>query len=252
MLALGTLPRALHTASWVGGTRIVARIGAPLHPDHRLEESLLAARSLLTLTAVQVIPTAWVLARRGPSHGQVLVDEVAFGDCGDAMLAEGLKPQIVPAPLEERVGLARDGDSLVIDRSELPAGFQIAPGHPRAEWNQPTWFGRIERVEELPLTGRRSGVWLAFGPHEDRTGTLREALTVFSDRSINLTHLRSVAISGGSHAFFAAFLSPDDHLLSNLLGALNDQRIAHRVLALFPYDGEEDSVGAVDPVWGNQ
>ena len=231
-------------ATWNAG------VSAGLTVDVTMSDLATNASGLMS-RVVQAVDTNWVLAWQGAANGQVLVDEVAFGDCGDAVLAEGLKPQIVPAPLQERIDLAGDTSALIVDLSEVPEGWTIGPGHPRPAWNGTTWFGRIERVEELPFTGGRSGVWLAFGPHEDRTGTLREALTVFSDRDINLTHLRSVALAGGGHAFFAAFVARTDTQLQDLLTGLDAEHIIHRVLALFPFEAADDA-GELRPAWGGQ
>ena len=248
-LELGDLQRALHTASWVGGMSLVARIGSPLHPAKQLEESLLAAGAGLSVRAVQSVDTRWVLATQGHPTRRVIVDEVAYENCGQAIEAAGLRPQIVPDTTENRLRLASDGSYVVLDATEVPPDWRVADGHPDPDWNSRVWFGLISDGPAPQPTGP-AAIWMAFGPKEDRTGTLRDALGLFSERQISLTHLRSVAVSGTQHAFFVAFPGLADGMLSDLRAALDDAEIAHRTLAAFPYDGEPAMTATVTPVWG--
>lgn len=252
VLDLGAMSATLATVARIEGMLGVMHIGHPAQPDHDLERALLASAPSVRVTAAVAVPSQWVwVSRAAEASGQVVVDEAAMRDCRHALRSMGAAPHLVPARtgLAERVAMAGETGSLVVERPLVPEAFHELPGSERLGARAPLWYGLVESVSVPADFDVPAQVWLAFGPREDHRGSLQRSLELIADAGINLQHLRSQQSADGPHAFFAAFRCPSSTVLRGLRADLGRDGIAHRVLAVLP--GHEFAPGpdAIQPRW---
>lgn len=252
LLDLGAMTAALATVSRIEGLRGVMHVGHPAAPDHDLERALLASSASLRVTAVEAVASRWVWVARGTElDGHVVVDEAGMRDCRHQLRTLGASPHLVPArtPLAERVALAGEHGSLVVERDHVPDGFTEVAGSSALSERAPLWYGLVEPVPEPADFDAPAQVWLAFGPRDDHKGSLKLTLSLVSEAGIDLQHLRSQPSADGPHVFFASFSVPTSAPLRALKAELSERGVAHRVLGVMAGEVFEPGPAAVEPVW---
>lgn len=252
LLNLGSMTATLATVSQIEGLSAVMHIGHPSQPAHDLERALLASDARLMISsAVAVTPEwAWV-GRKAEVTGNVVVDEAGMRDCRYTLRAMGANPQLVPSrtSISDRIEIAGPNGSLLVERSLMPAGFSEIPGSERLSQGAPIWYGLVgETTGWAPFT-EPVQVWLAFGPHADHRGSLKESLGVFEHSGIDLVHLRSQQSLAGPHVFFTAFSCENSERLDELLAEISERGVSHRVLAVLPGQKFRPGPDAIEPRW---
>ncbi|SDC53819.1 hypothetical protein SAMN05216410_1858 [Sanguibacter gelidistatuariae] len=252
LLDLGSTTATLATIANIANLAAVVHIGHPAQPTPELERSLLSGdRSLLLTQAVAVSPEwAWV-GRTAEASGTAIVDEAGMRDCRHVLRAMGVSPHLVPTTttLTERIALAGEHGTLVVERSIIPAGFQELPGSARLGQVPLIWYGLLQTHETLTRFERPAQIWLAFGPRDDHRGSLQETLGVIAATGIDLQHLRSQRSQAGPHVFLTSFTCVSSDVLESLLTEFTARGVEHRVLAVLT--GQEFLPGpdALTPVW---
>lgn len=252
LLDLGSTSSTLSTIANIANLRAVVHIGHPAQPTPELERALLSGdRSLLLTQAVAVAAQwAWV-GRTAEASGTAIVDEAGMRDCRHVLRAMGVSPHLVPTTttLEERIALAGEHGTLVVERSVIPAGFQELAGSNRLSQIPPIWYGLLQPHEALAAFDRPAQIWLAFGPRDDHRGSLQETLGVIAATGIDLQHLRSQRSQAGPHIFLTSFTCASSAVLESLLTEFAARGVEHRVLAVLT--GQEFLPGpdALTPVW---
>ncbi|MEK8228373.1 hypothetical protein NKG05_23455 [Oerskovia sp. M15] len=130
LLDLGSTSTTLATVASIDDLAAVVHIGHPAQPSHDLERALLAAAPSLLITSAVAVPAQWVWAGRpGQATGSVVVDEAGMRDCRHVLRTLGANPRLVPSrtALAERIALAGPSGTLVVERSEIPAGWEEIP-----------------------------------------------------------------------------------------------------------------------------
>jgi len=251
LLDLGTTADTLATVASIEALAAVVHLGHPEHPAPGLERALLEGASSLIVTAAVPVPSQWVWVGAGATSGQVVVDEAGLRDCGTVLRGLGASPRLVPTrtTVEERIALAGEGGSLVIERSRVPAGFVELPDSAALAEGDPVWYGLLESRADWPSFGEPAQVWLAFGPVDDHLGSLQPTLAVVADAGLDLDHLRSQPSSAGPHAFFTSFSCPSSDTLRELVAALTERGVAHRTLAVLPGGTFVPGPDALTPRW---
>ena len=252
LLDLGAMTAALATVSRIEGLRGVMHVGHPAAPDHDLERALLASSASLRVTAVEAVASRWVWVARGTElDGHVVVDEAGMRDCRHQLRTLGASPHLVPArtPLAERVALAGEHGSLVVERDHVPDGFTEVAGSSALSERAPLWYGLVEPVPDPADFDAPAQVWLAFGPRVDHKGSLKLTLSLVSEAGIDRQHLRSQPSADGPHVFFASFSVPTSAPLRALKAELSERGVAHRVLGVMAGEVFEPGPAAVEPVW---
>ena len=255
LLDLGSMTAALATVSRIDGLRGVMHVGHPAAPDHDLERALLASPAPLRVTAVEAVASRWVWVARGAElDGHVVVDEAGMRDCRHQLRTAGASPHLVPArtPLAERVALAGEHGSLVVERDHVPDGFTEVPGSAALGDRAPLWYGLVEPVDDPADFDEPAQVWLAFGPRDDHRGSLRHTLTLVAEAGIDLQHLRSQPSADGPHVFFASFSVPTSAPLRTLKAQLAERGVTHRVLGVMRGATFVPGPAAVTPVWASR
>ncbi len=251
LLDLGTTADTLATVASIEALAAVVHLGHPEHPAPGLERALLEGASSLIVTAAVAVPGQWVWVGAGATVGQVVIDEAGMRDCAGVLRGLGVSPRLVPTrtTVEERIALAGQGGSLVIERSRVPAGFAELPDSAALAEGGPVWYGLLESRDDWPEFINPAQVWLAFGPADDHLGSLQPTLAVIADAGLDLDHLRSQPSSGGPHAFFASFSCPTSDALADLVAALTERGVAHRTLAVLPGEAFVPGPDALTPRW---
>jgi hypothetical protein len=253
LLDLGSTPQALATVADIEDLAAVVHLGHPEQPSPDLEQALLDGDASLIVTASTAVPRQWVWVAPpgGGGGGQVVVDQAGVRDCADVLRSMGVSPRLVPTTtsVAERVTIAGDLGSLVVERSAVPAGWSELPGSERLSGRGPVWYGLLESRDTWPRFTAPAQVWLAFGPSDDHRGSLRESLGVLADAGVDLQHLRSHPSSSGPHVFFTSFRCPTVEALDALVEDLTDRAVAHRTLAVLPGGTFEPGPDALVPRW---
>lgn len=257
VLDLGSMTAALATVARISDLRAIMHIGHPAQPDHGLERALLAAAPDLRVTSAVAVTPEWVwVSRAAEVSDHVVVDEAAMRDCRHVVRSMGASPHLVPTrtPLEERVALAGEAGSIVVERSVaeralIPAGFHEVPGSERLAELPPLWFGLVEPVSTPVDFTAPAQVWLAFGPRDDHRGSLQSTLGLIAGAGFDLDHLRSQQSVAGPHLFLASFRCDGSAALRGLRAALQDHGVAHRVLAVMAGSDFAPGADAVEPRW---
>jgi hypothetical protein len=254
MLDLGTTPQALATVAHIDDLAAVVHLGHPEQPAPDLEQALLDGDPSLIVTAAAPVERQWVwVAPPGGSGGQVVVDQAGVRDCADALRPMGVSPRLVPTTtsVEERIAIAGDSGSLVVERSRVPAGWTELPGSERLAGHGPVWYCLLESRDAWPRFTAPAQVWLAFGPSDDHRGSLRQSLGVLADADVDLQHLRSHPSSFGPHVFFTSFRCPTVETLDALVAELSRRAVEHRTLAVLPGGAFEPGPDALLPRWAS-
>ena len=161
LLDLGTTADTLATVASIEALAAVVHLGHPEHPAPGLERALLEGASSLIVTAAVAVPGQWVWVGAGATVGQVVIDEAGMRDCAGVLRGLGVSPRLVPtrAGVEERIALAGEGGSLVIERSRVPAGFAELPDSAALAEGGPVWYGLLESRDDWPqfTSPRRCG-----------------------------------------------------------------------------------------------
>lgn len=252
LLELGTTSSTLATVATIADVAAVVHLGHPAQPSHDLERALLAAPPQVAITAATSIAPDWVwVGTSASTSGTVVVDEAGMRDCRHALRAMGLSPRLVPTrtSLAERVAFAGPDGSLVIERSEVPAGYHELAGSERLAERSPLWYGLVQAGVGLQSFDRPAQVWLAFGPRDDHRGSLQQTLGVIAAAGIDMQHLRSLRSQAGPHFFFSSFTCSDSGLLSGLLEEFGERGVSQRVLAVIPGERFLPGPDALDPRW---
>ncbi|MFI9488662.1 hypothetical protein ACIG47_19905 [Promicromonospora sp. NPDC052451] len=251
LLDLGTTADTLATVASIDALAAVVHLGHPEHPAPGLERALLEGDASLIVTAAVAVPGQWVWVGSGATGGQVVIDEAGVRDCATVLRGLGASLRLVPtrATVAERIALAGEGGSLVIERTRVPAGFTELPDSAALAAGGPVWYGLLESRADWPPFTEPAQVWLAFGPSDDHLGSLQPTLAVIADAGLDLVHLRSQPSSGGPHAFFASFSCPTSDVLNDLVAALTQRGVAHRTLAVLPGDSFVPGPDALTPRW---
>jgi hypothetical protein len=196
----------------------------------------------------------WVwVGRSEGGPGAVVVDEAGMRDCRHLLRALGATPRLVPTrtPLAERLALAGENGTLLVERSAVPDGYHVLPASERLDDRSPLWFGLVVERDATPTFDDPAQVWLAFGPRDDHRGSLQQTLGLVSGAGIDLQHLRSHRAETGTHVFFSSFSCPSSDVLDTLVDGLRGRGVAHRVLAVLPGATFEPGPPAVTPRWAN-
>jgi len=282
LLDLGGTTDTFATVAALDQLAAVVQIGHPEAPDPQLESYLLSGAPTLMVIRAQAVPPEWVWVKPGDDAGAsefVIVDEAGFRDTRSALQAFGVPLRVVAGrtTVAERIEAAGLGGSLVLERSRVPTGMALLPGSDVLAKLPAVWYGLVDALVEPPEFDQPAQVWLAFGPHDDRRGSLRETLGVFADHGLNLTHLRSqrtageqgrstmpvLALNGAwqgqldrqdpwpqrSHHFYSAFRCANAGLLTKLRAALSNNGVQHRVLAVLPGSDFQPMPGGIAPRW---
>src|SRR5690606_14365563 len=251
LLDLGTTADTLATVASIDGLAAVVHLGHPEQPAPGLERALLEGDSSLILTAAVAVPAQWVWVGAGPATGQVVIDEAGVRDCAPVLRGLGASLRLVPtrATVAERIALAGEGGSLVIERTRVPAGFAELPDSGALGAGGPVWYGLLESRDDWPAFTEPAQVWFAFGPVDDHLGSLQPTLAVVADAGLDLVHLRSQPSAHGPHAFFASFSCPTSAVLDDLVAALTERGVAHRTLAVLPGASFVPGPDTVVPQW---
>jgi hypothetical protein len=252
LLDLGTTSATLATVANMGNLAAVVYIGHPAQPDPELERNLLSSDPSLLLTQAVAVESEWTwVGRTVDATGAAIVDESGMRDCRHALRAMGVNPHLVPTQMTdaERIALAGDMGTLVVEESAVPEGFQTLPGSARLRAAKHIWYGLLEPHSELQPFNELAQVWLAFGPRDDHRGSLQESLGIFAAAGIDLQHLRSQRSQAGPHVFLTSFSCPDSAVLSTILDEFGSRGVENRVLAVF--GGVESIPGpdALTPLW---
>jgi hypothetical protein len=253
LLDLGSTEQTLATVADIDDLAAVVHLGHPEQPSPSLEQALLDGDpSLIVTAAVTVAPRwVWVSPRPGGGAGQVVVDEAGVRDCADVLRGMGVSPRLVPTAtsLEERVALAGEHGSLVVEDTRVPAGWTAMAGSDRLGERGPVWYGLLESRADWPRFTDPAQVWLAFGPSADHRGSLRHTLSVIDDAGVDLQHLRSHPSAQGPHVFFTSFRCPSVDALDALVAELDARGVAHRTLAVLPGGHFEPGPDPLSPRW---
>lgn len=251
LLDLGTTADTLATVASIEALAAVVHLGHPEHPAPGLERALLEGAPSLIMTAAVAVPGQWVWVGAGATVGQVVIDEAGMRDCAGVLRGLGVSPRLVPTrtSVEERIALAGEGGSLVIERPRVPAGFAELPDSAALAEGGPIWYGLLESRDDWPPFTTPAQVWLAFGPADDHLGSLQPTLAIIADAGLDLDHLRSQPSSEGPHVFFASFSCPTSDKLSVLVDALTDRGVAHRTLAVLPGESFVPGPDTLTPRW---
>ncbi|MFD7308866.1 hypothetical protein [Promicromonospora sp. NPDC059942] len=251
LLDLGTTADTLATVASIEALAAVVHLGHPEHPAPGLERALLEGAPSLIVTSAVAVPGQWVWVGANATVGQVVIDEAGMRDCAGVLRGLGVSPRLVPTrtSVEERVALAGEGGSLVIERTRVPAGFAELPDSAALAEGGPVWYGLLESRDDWPPFTEPAQVWLAFGPADDHLGSLQPTLAVIADAGLDLDHLRSQPSSGGPHVFFASFSCPTSQTLSVLVESLTERGVAHRTLAVLPGETFVPGPDALTPRW---
>jgi len=255
LLDLGSTSTTLATVASIDDLAAVVHIGHPAQPSHDLERALLAAAPSLIITSAVAVPAQWVWAGRpGQATGSVVVDEAGMRDCRHVLRTLGANPRLVPSrtPLDERIALAGPDGTIVVERSEVPAGWEEIPGSARLSEGAPIWYGLVEARRRAPEFAGEAQVWLAFGPRDDHRGSLQQTLSVIAAVGIDMQHLRSHRSAAGPHIFFSSFSCPDASVLTGLIDELTSRDVAHRVLAVLPGRDFVPGPEALAPQWSSE
>lgn len=145
--------------------------------------------------------------------------------------------------------------SMVIEQGRAPAGWEIIADAEQISGSTLLWYGLIDSYDALPKFDEVAQIWLAFGPAGDYRGSLRETLGEFARLGLDLTHLRSQREPSGpdgkprSHHFFTAFNCPDSQVLHQLITALQNHQVRHRVLAVIAGHNFQPEPQGLTPRW---
>ncbi|MGF0116098.1 hypothetical protein ACQFYA_07170 [Promicromonospora sp. Marseille-Q5078] len=252
LLDLGTTSDTLATVATIDDLAAVVHLGHPEQPSPALEEALLAGDPSLIVTAAVPVAPQWVWAApAGASGGQVVIDEAGMRDCQDLLRGMGVSPRLVPTrtSVDERVALAGDTGSIVVERTRVPAGWAEVPGSGRLAGRPPVWYGLLESRAAWPRFDEPAQVWLAVGPSDDHRGSLQHTLAVLSAAGVDLQHLRSHPSTRGPHVFFTSFRCPTVDVLDGLVAELDGRGVAHRTLAVLPGAGFVPGPAPLAPRW---
>ncbi|MFI2104026.1 hypothetical protein ACH436_12075 [Isoptericola sp. NPDC019693] len=257
LLDLGTTSDTLATVATIDDLAAVVHLGHPEQPSPRLEEALLAGDPSLIVTAGVAVAPQWVWVTPADATGgqavigQVVIDEAGMRDCQDLLRAMGVSPRLVPTrtSVDERVALAGQAGSLVVERSRVPAGWVEVPGSERLAGRPPVWYGLLESREAWPRFEAPAQVWLAVGPSDDHRGSLQHTLAVLSAAGVDLQHLRSHLSARGPHVFFTSFRCATADVLDGLVAELDARGVAHRTLAVLPGERFVPGPAPLAPQW---
>ena len=254
LLDLGSTTATLATIANMASLAAVVHIGHPAQPTPELERLMLSGDRSLLLTQAVAVASQWTwVGRTAEANGTAIVDEAGMRDCRYVLRSMGVSPHLVPTTttLDERIALAGEHGTLVVERSAIPDGFQELPGSERLGQIPLIWYGLLQTHETLARFERPAQVWLAFGPRDDHRGSLQESLGVFAATGIDLQHLRSQRSQAGPHIFLTSFTCADSTILENLLAEFAARGVEHRVLAVLA--GQEFLPGpdALTPVWAS-
>ena len=230
----------------------MVHLGHPEHPAPGLERALLEGASSLIVTAAVAVPGQWVWVGAGATVGQVVIDEAGMRDCASVLRGLGASPRLVPtrATVEERIALAGEGGSLVIERSRVPAGFAELPDSAGARRGRP----RLVRAPGVPWRLARPS------PSPRRCGSRSARRTTTSvpcsrpSRSSRTpastwTTCAASRRRPGRTSFFTSFSCPTSDALSDLVAALTERGVAHRTLAVLPGEAFVPGPDALTPRW---
>jgi hypothetical protein len=251
MLDLGSTSATLSTVAHLDTLSAVVHIGHPAQPTPELERTLLSSDRSLMLTSAVAVPSEWVwVGRTAEATGVAIVDESGMRDCRHALRTMGVSRHLVPTTtsVAERIQLAGEHGTLVVERSATPAGFQELPGSAGLQAVPLLWYGLLE-TSTLPGFDSPAQVWLAFGPRDDHRGSLQQSLGVFAAAEIDLQHLRSQRSQAGPHVFLTSFTCASSAALEGVLAEFAARGVEHRVLAVLPGHSFSPGPDALTPVW---
>ena len=252
MLDLGSTSATLSTVAHLDNLSAVVHIGHPAQPTPELERTLLSSDRSLMLTSAVAVPSEWVwVGRTADATGVAIVDESGMRDCRHALRTMGVSPHLVPTTtsVAERIRLAGEHGTLVVERSATPAGFQELPGSAGLQAVPLLWYGLLETAGTPQAFDSPAQVWLAFGPRDDHRGSLQQSLGVFAAAEIDLQHLRSQRSQAGPHVFLTSFTCASSAVLEVVLGEFAARGVEHRVLAVLPGHSFSPGPDALTPVW---
>lgn len=248
----GSLRQVLHTAGYIHDFAAIVRIGDPLQPRQDLEIALLEAPQGVRLVAVSSCQSQWAWAAETEGvQSTVILDEDAFQDCRSVIEELGLLPHVVPTAmtLADRTKLASRGSSIVVEKSRIPKGWLELPGTESFQVAEPVWFGLVQHAKKPQELEAGSVAWLAFTPSVERAGSLRDVLGAFVECHIDLKHLHSFRRVDGSYAFSCTFRVDSEWSGRDILQALSEQGINHRLLAAFMSGDAEPASQLLAPQW---
>ncbi|MCL2594933.1 MAG: hypothetical protein FWD83_05385 [Promicromonosporaceae bacterium] len=254
LLDLGNAVDTLGTVAAIDDLAAVLHLGHPEQPTLVLEQALLSGDPALMVTSAQAVIPQWAWAGQANAAnggGVAVIDEAGMRDCADVLRSLGLSPRLVPGrmTISERVAIAGTDGTLVVERPRIPAGLVELSGSERFSSLPPIWYGLLESRATWPRFAAPAQVWLAFGPHDDYSGSLQPTLAVFAAAGLDLQHLRSHPSTLGPHVFFTSFACPNSEVLDSLTAQLADSGIAHRTLAVLPGAEFLPGPSALEPRW---
>ncbi|MDR2703378.1 MAG: hypothetical protein LBB58_03450 [Cellulomonadaceae bacterium] len=256
ILDLGGMTDTFSAVAELDELAAVVQIANPEAPDPLVEDYLLRGEPTLMLVAAQAVTPEWVWVRsaeaaRADSGRFVIVDEAGLRDARETLRSFGVPLRVVSGRMSvaERLENTGFGGSLVLERSRVPHGLTEVPGSQRLADLPQIWYGLVDSRLEPPTFERPAQIWLAFGPSNDRRGSLSETLQVFAGLDLNLTHLRSQREPGRPHHFYSAFRCPTSDVLNQLRAALTDMGVKHRVLAVLPGSDFRPAPVGLTPRW---
>lgn len=252
MLDLGSTTATLSTVAHLENLSAVVHIGHPAQPTPELERTLLSSDRSLMLTAAVAVPSEWVwVGRTADATGVAIVDESGMRDCRHVLRTMGVSPHLVPTTtsVAERIQLAGEHGTLVVERSATPEGFQELPGSAGLHAVPLLWYGLLETPSAPVAFEGPAQVWLAFGPRDDHRGSLQQSLGVFAGAEIDLQHLRSQRSQEGPHVFLTSFTCLGSDALAQVLAEFASRGVEHRVLAVLTGQQFLPGPDALTPVW---
>lgn len=250
LLDLGPMTATLTTIANIDDVAAVLHLGHPAQPAPELEHALLRGPAAVVVTSAVAVPGQWAwVGSKVDSSGDAIVDEAGMRDCRYDLRAMGVRPHLVPNSMSvaDRVALAGNEGTLLVERERIPAGFMELPGSSLLS-QEPLWFGLAQARQPCDFS-KPAQVWLAFGPANDHRGSLQASLSVIADAGFDLHHLRSQRSTAGTHVFFSSFLCPDSTALNSLLTEFTERHVQHRVLAVLEGDEFVPGPQAVEPQW---
>lgn len=252
LLDLGSTTATLSTVANLESLAAVVHLGHPAQPTPELERTLLSSDRSLMLTAAVAVPSEWVwVGRTADATGVAIVDESGMRDCRHALRTMGVSPHLVPTTtsVAERIQLAGEHGTLVVERSATPPGFQELPGSAGLQAVPLLWYGLLETPSAPVVFDTPAQVWLAFGPRDDHRGSLQQSLGVFAAADIDLQHLRSQRSQAGPHVFLTSFTCESSDVLAHVVGEFGSRGVEHRVLAVLTGQQFLPGPDALTPVW---
>ena len=251
LLDLGNLGEALHSIGYTPGLSLVVNIRHPFEPRAELMDALLAAPKGVFLRAVIPYARQWAWFEQGDEVDEVILDEVAYIDCGDYLQMAGIPFRLVHSSMSvtERIRLANRNTALLLEYGN--AVRQWRKSERLAEISRTTFYGQLSGGDVPQALADLSCIWLSFMPSHDRPGSLSAVLANLANAGLDLAYIRSLQTLQGRHVFHTAFrIGSDDPDLQEVLAVANKEGTRMRLLARFSVEVLSDApMATVEPIW---